>query len=58
MQFAVSSQEQISFLEFSKGGRDSKVDIIFNKILELNAIYGENINFFNTPDKKLFVIKH
>jgi hypothetical protein len=48
MKFAVSRQEHFSF---SNGGWDSKVDIIFNKMLELNAIYGENINFFNAPDK-------
>jgi hypothetical protein len=58
MQFAVSRQEQFYFLEFPKGGWDSKSGIIFNKILELNAIYVENINFLNAPDKKLFMIKH
>jgi hypothetical protein len=44
MQFAVSRQEHFSFLGLSNGGWDSKVDIIFNKMLELNAIYGENMN--------------
>jgi hypothetical protein len=58
MQFAVSRQEQFSFLELSNGGQDSRVDIIFNKMLGLNAIYSENINFFNAPDKKLFRHKH
>jgi hypothetical protein len=32
--------------------------IIFNKMLGLNAIYSENINFLNAPDKKLFRHKH
>jgi hypothetical protein len=58
MQFAVSRQEQISCLEFPKSGLDSNVEIIFNKILELNAIYGKNINFFYAPYKKLFMIQH
>jgi hypothetical protein len=58
MQLAVSRQEQFSFLELSNGGQDSRVDIIFNKMLGLNAIYSENINFFNSPDKKLFRHKH
>jgi hypothetical protein len=48
MQFAVSRQEHFSF---SNGGWDSKVDIIFNKMLELKTIYGENINFPNAPDR-------
>jgi hypothetical protein len=58
MQFAVSRQEQFLFLEFPNGGWDSKVDIIFNKMFELNAIYGENFKLFNKSDKKLFMIKH
>jgi hypothetical protein len=45
-------------MEFSNGGWDSKVDIIFNKMLELNTINYENIKFFNEPDKKLLMIKH
>ncbi len=31
---------------------------IFNKMLELNAIYGENFKLINKSDKKLFMIKH
>jgi hypothetical protein len=58
MQFALSHQEQFSFLGLSNGGQDSRIDIIFNKMLELNTIYSENINFFNAPDKKLFRNKH
>jgi hypothetical protein len=58
MHFAVSRQEQFSFMELSNGGWDSKVDIIFNKMLELNTINYENIKFFNEPDKKLLMIKH
>jgi hypothetical protein len=58
MQLAVSRQEQFSFLGLSNGGQDSRVDIIFNKMLGLNAIYSENINFFNSLDKKLFRNKH
>ncbi len=58
MQFAVSRQEQFSFLELSNDGKDWRVDIIFNKMLGLNAIYSENINFFNATDKKLFRHKH
>jgi hypothetical protein len=54
----VSRQEQFLFLEFPNGGWDSKVDIIFNKMFELNAIYGENFKLFNKSDKKLFMIKH
>jgi hypothetical protein len=57
MQFAVSREELFLFLEFSNCGWDSKVDIIFNKMLELNAIYGENFKLFNKSDKKLFMIK-
>jgi hypothetical protein len=38
----MSRQEHFSFLEFPSGGWDSEVDIIFHKLLEQNAIYGEN----------------
>jgi hypothetical protein len=58
MHFAVSRQEQFSFLRLSNGGWDSKVDIIFNKMLELNTINDENIKFFNALDKKLSINKY
>jgi hypothetical protein len=58
MHFAVSCQEQFSFLGLSNGGWDSKVDIIFNKMHGLNTIYGENFKIFNAPDKKLLINKH
>jgi hypothetical protein len=54
----VSRQEQFSFLGLLNGGQDSRVDIIFKKMLGLNAVYSENINFFNALGKKLFRDKH
>ncbi len=37
IQFAVSRQQHFSFLEFPNGGWDSKVDIIFNKMLDFTC---------------------
>jgi hypothetical protein len=42
----------------SVGRRVSRIDIIFNKMLVLNTIYGENFKFFYSRDKELFKIKH
>jgi hypothetical protein len=58
MQFAVSRQERFLFLKLSNGGWDSELGNIFNKMLELNTIYGKNFRFFIAPDKKLFTNKH
>jgi hypothetical protein len=58
MHFALPRQEQFSFSGLSNGGWDSKVDITFRKMLELNTINDENIKFFNAPDKKLFAISY
>jgi hypothetical protein len=58
MHFAVSHQERFLFLKLSNGGWDSELDNIFNKMLELNTIYGKFFRFFNEPEEKLFTNEH
>jgi hypothetical protein len=40
------------------GGRDSEYDFIFNKMPELNTIYGKNFRLFNEPEEKFLMDKH
>ncbi len=46
------------FSTLSNGGWDSKLDIIFNKIFELNTTYGGNFRFSNEPEEKVFMNYH
>jgi hypothetical protein len=48
----VSRQEHFPFLGLCNGGWGSKLDIICNKMLELNTIYGENFRSFNESEEE------
>ncbi len=53
----LARREQFSFLGLSNGGWDSKVDIIFNKMFELNTINDKDFKIFNARCLSMYKFK-